>query len=45
VPQYLRFFPRRLRTVVDSVFGFADAAKAYAKLLSRQFYGKIIVRV
>jgi len=45
VAQYLRFFPRRLRTVVDSVFEFADAPKAYARLLSRQFYGKIVVRV
>jgi len=43
--QYLRFFPRRLRTVVDSVFEFAEAPKAYARLLSRQFYGKIIVRL
>lgn len=43
--QYLRFFPRRLRTVVDSVFDFADAPRAYEKLLSRQFFGKIIVRV
>ena len=43
--QYLRFFPRGLRTIVDSVFDFADAPKAYEKLLSRQFFGKIIVRV
>ncbi len=43
--QLLRFFPRRLRTVVDSVFDFADAPKAYEKLLSRRFFGKIIVRV
>jgi len=43
--QLLRFFPRRLRTVVDSVFDFADAPKAYEKLLSRRFFGKIVVRV
>jgi NADPH:quinone reductase-like Zn-dependent oxidoreductase len=45
VHQYLKFFPRRLRTVVDSVFDFEDAPKAYEKLLSRQFFGKIVVRV
>ncbi len=43
--QILRFFPRRLRTVVDSVFDFSDAPKAYEKLLSRRFFGKIVVRV
>jgi NADPH:quinone reductase-like Zn-dependent oxidoreductase len=43
--QLLRFFPRRLRTVVDSVFDFADAPAAYEKLLSRHFFGKIIVRL
>jgi NADPH-dependent curcumin reductase CurA len=30
---------------VDSVFPFEDAPKAYEKLLSRQVFGKIIVRV
>ena len=45
VPQYLPLFPKKLRTVVDSVFAFEDAPKAYAKLLSRQFFGKIIVKV
>ena len=45
VPQYLPLFPKRLRTVVDSVFSFEDAPKAYEKLLSRQFFGKIVVRV
>lgn len=43
--QYLRLFPRKLRTVVDSVFSFEDAPKAYEKLLSRRFFGKIVVRV
>ncbi len=42
--QYLRLFPRRLRTVVDSVFEFGDAPKAYEKMISRQVFGKIIVR-
>jgi NADPH:quinone reductase-like Zn-dependent oxidoreductase len=43
--QYLKLFPNKLRTVVDSVFEFKDAQKAYEKLLSRQFFGKIVVRV
>jgi NADPH:quinone reductase-like Zn-dependent oxidoreductase len=43
--QYLKLFPTKLRTVVDSVFEFKDAQKAYEKLLSRQFFGKIVVKV
>ena len=43
--EYLRLFPHRLKTVVDSVFDFADAQKAYEKLLSRQFFGKIVVKI
>jgi len=43
--QCLRLFPRRLRTVVDSVFPFAETRAAYEKLLSRQFFGKIVVQV
>ena len=43
--QLLKLFPLRLRTVVDSVFEFADAQKAYEKLLSRQFFGKIVVKL
>jgi NADPH:quinone reductase-like Zn-dependent oxidoreductase len=43
--QYLKLFPHKLRTVVDSVFDFPDAQKAYEKLLSRQVFGKIVVRV
>jgi NADPH:quinone reductase-like Zn-dependent oxidoreductase len=45
VSRYLRLFPRKLRTVVDSVFSFEDAPKAYEKLLSRRFFGKIVVRL
>ena len=45
VPQYLPLFPHKLRTVVDSVFSFEDARRAYEKLLSRQFFGKIVVRL
>jgi NADPH:quinone reductase-like Zn-dependent oxidoreductase len=43
--QVLRLFPANLKTVVDSVFDFNDAPKAYEKLLSRQFFGKIVVRI
>jgi NADPH:quinone reductase-like Zn-dependent oxidoreductase len=43
--QYLKLFPHKLRTVVDSVFEFKDCRKAYEKLLSRQFFGKIVIRV
>ncbi len=43
--QYLKLFPERLKTVIDSVFEFEVAQKAYEKLLSRQFFGKIIVKV
>ncbi|MDH4161865.1 MAG: zinc-binding dehydrogenase [Nitrospirota bacterium] len=45
VCQYLRLFPRKLKTVVDSVFDFENAAGAYEKLLSRRFFGKIVVQV
>ncbi len=41
----LRLFPSPLRTVVDSVFEFRDGQKAYEKLLSRQFFGKIVVKI
>jgi NADPH:quinone reductase-like Zn-dependent oxidoreductase len=43
--EFLRLFPHRLKTVVDSVFEFADARKAYERLLSRQFFGKIVVNI
>ncbi len=45
MPEYLALFPERLKPVVDSVFAFGEAKKAYEKLLSRQFFGKIVVRV
>jgi NADPH:quinone reductase-like Zn-dependent oxidoreductase len=45
VPEYLRLFPHKLRTIVDSVFEFSDARQAYEKLLSRQFFGKIVVKI
>jgi NADPH:quinone reductase-like Zn-dependent oxidoreductase len=43
--RYLRLAPAKLRPVVDDLFDFGDARKAYEKLLSRQFFGKIVVRV
>jgi NADPH:quinone reductase-like Zn-dependent oxidoreductase len=45
VARYLRLFPDKLRTVIDSVFEFKDCQKAYEKLLSRQVFGKIVVRI
>ena len=45
VSHYLNLFPNKLKTVVDSVWEFEDVKKAYQKLLSRQFFGKIVVKV
>jgi NADPH:quinone reductase-like Zn-dependent oxidoreductase len=45
VSQYLKLSPGRLRPVIDSVFALEDVQKAYEKLLSRQFFGKIVVTV
>ncbi len=45
VSYYLRFFPEKLKPVIDTVFPFEEAKKAYEKLLSRQFFGKIVVKV
>ncbi|NPA52143.1 MAG: zinc-binding dehydrogenase [Aquificae bacterium] len=42
---YLKLFPEKLKTVIDSVFEFEKTPKAYEKLLSRQFFGKIVVKV
>mgnify|MGYP006268780401 CR=1 FL=1 len=43
--QLLLHVPGRLRTVIDSVFPFAEAPRAYEKLLSRNMFGKIIVTI
>ena len=45
MPELLKLFPDKLKTVIDSVFEFGEAKKAYEKLGSRQFFGKIVVRV
>jgi len=45
VPEYLNLIPEKLKPVIDSIFSFTDAQKAYEKLLSRQFFGKIVVTV
>ncbi|PMP77306.1 MAG: NAD(P)H-quinone oxidoreductase [Sulfurihydrogenibium sp.] len=41
----LKLFPDKLKPVIDSVFDLNDVQKAYEKLLSRQFFGKIVVKV
>ncbi len=45
VANYLRLFPDNLKVVIDSVFGFNDVKKAYEKLLTRQIFGKIVVKL
>ncbi|NPA12776.1 MAG: zinc-binding dehydrogenase [Aquificae bacterium] len=45
VAHYLKFFPYRLKPIIDSVFDLDDVKQAYQKLLSRQFFGKIVVKV
>ncbi|WP_457640035.1 zinc-binding dehydrogenase [Persephonella sp.] len=45
VAHYLKFFPTKLKPVVDSIFELDNVKEAYKKLLSRQFFGKIVVRV
>ncbi len=43
--RYLKLFPEKLKTVVDSIYDFKDIKKAYDKLLSRKFVGKIVVKI
>lgn len=45
VAHYLKLFPHKLKTVIDSIFEFEDVKLAYEKLLSRQFFGKIVIKV
>ena len=45
VAHYLKFFPNKLKPVIDSVFELENVKEAYKKLLSRQFFGKIVVRI
>ncbi len=45
VKHYLNLFPEYLKPVIDSVYSFKDIKEAYKKLLSRQFFGKIVVKV
>ncbi len=45
VAHYLKFFPNKLKPVIDSVFDLENVKEAYKKLLSRQFFGKIVVRI
>lgn len=41
----LKLFPEKLRPVIDSVYSLEQVQEAYKKLLSRQFFGKIVVRI
>ncbi|MEZ0323474.1 MAG: zinc-binding dehydrogenase [Hydrogenothermaceae bacterium] len=41
----IKLFPQKLKPVIDSVYSLEDVKKAYEKLLSRQFFGKIVVRI
>lgn len=43
--QLLKLFPEKLRPVIDSVYSLEQVQEAYKKLLSRQFFGKIVVRI
>ncbi len=43
--QYLKLMPQTARPVIDSIFEFKDVQKAYERLLSRQFFGKIVVTI
>ena len=45
VANYLKFFPDKLKPVIDSIYQFKDIKEAYKKLLSRQFFGKIVVYI
>lgn len=45
VSQYLKLFPDRLKPIIDTVYNFGNIKEAYKKLLSRQFFGKIVVKV
>ncbi len=44
-PDLLRLFPAHLKVVIDSVFPFHRAVSAYEKLATRQFFGKIVVKI
>jgi NADPH:quinone reductase-like Zn-dependent oxidoreductase len=43
VPQYLALAPQQIRPVIDSVYPFSEAQKAFEKMLSRRFFGKIVL--
>ncbi len=45
VSHYLKLFPQNLKPVIDTVYEFKDIKEAYRKLLSRQFFGKIVVSI
>ena len=45
VSHYLKFFPENLKPVIDTIYSFKNIKEAYRKLLSRQFFGKIVVSI
>ena len=45
VAHYLKFFPDKLKPTIDSIYHFKDIKEAYKKLLSRQFFGKIVIYI
>ena len=45
VAHYLKFFPDNLKPVIDTVYSFENIKDAYRKLLSRQFFGKILISI
>ncbi len=40
----LKFFPDRLKPVIDTTFPLRDAAKAHQRLMNRQQFGKVILK-
>jgi NADPH:quinone reductase-like Zn-dependent oxidoreductase len=40
----LQFFPDRLKPVIDTTFALKDAAKAHARLMNREQFGKVILQ-
>lgn len=42
--QALKFFPEKLKAVIDRAFPLKDAAKAHQRLMNREQFGKVILR-
>jgi len=39
----LKFFPQKLKSVIDTTFPLKDAAKAHERLMNREQFGKVIL--